>query len=86
MKRNERNYCLICGYYYVGLAQDCKCTGDDSGGQHPYDEPLTETLMGCVIRWLKVERTITRWEYWLMGIGSGTCAAALTNLLHWLGS
>lgn len=139
MKRNDRDYCLMCGHYFVGLAQDCKCTGDGSGGRYPYDEPLTETVMRCVSRWLKAswqsvpldvggkyaktlcaicgkkgedhthignykpegykpsymiriwrwfkaERTITRWEYWMIGIGSGITASALTTFIHWLES
>jgi hypothetical protein len=152
MNRDYRDFCTICGYYYVGLANDCKCTGDERGGLvSEYEGPLTEMLRNtgrwfkeswrfltwksidlyfdlsdpldvggkyaktpCAIcgkkgeehtnignykpegykpfymiriwRWLKVERTITRWEYWMMGIGSGITASALTTFVHWLGS
>lgn len=145
MNRDYRDFCIICGYYYVGLVPDCKCTGDESGGLAPAYEglwTLTKMVMRwkrawksialyfdlsdpldvggkyaktpCAIcgkkgeehtnignykpegykpfymirtwRWLKAERTITRWEYWMMGIGSGITASALTTFVHWLGS
>jgi len=35
-------------------------------------------------RYLNESRTISRWEYWAMGIGSGTCASAITTFVNWL--
>ena len=147
MNRDYRDFCTICGYYFVGLAQDCKCTGDERGGSmvSEYEvNALTKMLRNtdrwfkefvdglfndfndptivsgkyaktpCAIcgkkgedhthignykpegykpsymiriwRWLNIERTITRWQYWMMGIGSGITASALTTFVHWLGS
>ena len=157
MNQDYRDFCTICGYYYVGLAQDCKCTGDERGGLVPDLAALANQVLyqdlkrawknawksialyfdlsdpldvggkyaktPCAIcgkkgedhtnignykpegyktsymiriwrrlkmirtrRWFKAERTMTRWEYWMMGIGSGITASALTTFIHWLGS
>jgi len=148
MKQDDRDSCDICGYYYVGLALDCKCTGDERGGLVPdravvlcrvvYQDlkhtwqnawksiapyfDLSDSLdvggkyaktpcsicgkkgeehthigsykpegykpsyMIRIWRWLKAERTITRWQYWMTGIGSGITASALTTFIHWLKS